>query len=101
MAAKIAGLRIFEDGDGKMNLSLLDVNGALLVVSHFPRRGDCRRGRRPISTAAAPPELAEPLYEAFVDEARKHGVEVATGRFREHMEVHLVNDAPVTVLLDS
>ena len=101
MAAKIAGLRIFEDSDGKMNLSLLDVNGAMLVVSQFTLLGDCRKGRRPNFTAAAPPELAEPLYETFVAEVRKHAVEVATGRFREHMEVHLVNDGPVTVLLES
>jgi D-tyrosyl-tRNA(Tyr) deacylase len=101
LAAKIAALRVFDDSDGKMNLSLLDVNGAMLVVSQFTLLGDCRKGRRPNFTAAAPPELAQPLYETFVAEVRNHGLEVATGRFREHMEVHLVNDGPVTLVLDT
>ncbi len=101
LAVKAAGLRIFEDGDGKMNLSLTDVGGAMLVVSQFTLLGDCRKGRRPSFTAAAPPELAERLYEFFVDVVSAHGIETATGRFRQHMEVELVNDGPVTLLLDS
>jgi len=101
MADKIVGLRIFDDADGKMNLSLLDVRGAMLVVSQFTLLGDCRKGRRPAFTAAAPPELAEPLYDTFVAEVRRRGVEVATGRFRTEMQVQLVNDGPVTVLVDS
>jgi D-tyrosyl-tRNA(Tyr) deacylase len=101
LADKIVGLRIFEDEQRKMNLSLADVRGAMLVVSQFTLLGDCRKGRRPNFTAAAPPETAEPLYESFVAEVRKLGIEAATGRFRAHMDVHLVNDGPVTVLLDS
>jgi D-tyrosyl-tRNA(Tyr) deacylase len=101
LAAKIAGLRIFDDADGKMNLALADVAGAMLVVSQFTLLGDCRKGRRPNFTGAAPPELAERLYEVFVDEVRSLGIAVATGRFRQHMEVSLVNDGPVTLLLDN
>src|SRR5262249_54854265 len=101
MAEKIVGLRIFEDDDGKMNRSVLEAGGALLVVSQFTLLGDCRKGRRPSFVDAAPPELAEELYEKFVAEARNLGVSVATGRFRQHMEVSLVNDGPVTLLLDS
>lgn len=101
LADKSAGLRIFEDDDGKMNLSLHDVGGAMLVVSQFTLLGDCRKGRRPSFTAAAPPDVAEALYEVFVETVADHGIETATGRFRQHMEVELINDGPVTLLLDS
>ena len=101
LADKIGGLRIFEDSQGKMNLSLRDVDGAMLVVSQFTLLGDCRKGRRPSFDAAAPPEMAEKLYEQFVAHVKALGLPVATGRFREHMQVELVNDGPVTLLLDS
>lgn len=101
LADKIVGLRTFEDDAGKMNLALADVAGAMLVVSQFTLLGDCRKGRRPSFVAAAPPELAEQLYEAFVERVRAAGIEVATGRFRTHMDVTLTNDGPVTLLLDS
>jgi D-aminoacyl-tRNA deacylase len=101
LAQKIAGLRIFEDRQGKMNLSLAEVGGAMLVVSQFTLLGDCRKGRRPSFTDAAPPELAERLYQVFVAAVAEQGIEVATGRFRQHMEVELVNDGPVTLLVDS
>ncbi len=101
LADKIVGLRIFDDDAGKMNFALADVHGAMLVVSQFTLLGDCRKGRRPSYIAAAPPELAEPLYQAFVTAVAQQGVEVATGRFRERMHVSLTNDGPVTLLLDS
>ena len=101
LAYKIAGLRIFEDDQGKMNLALADVGGAMLVVSQFTLLGNCRRGRRPSFTAAAPPEVAERLYAVFVETIAAAGIEVATGRFRQHMQVELVNDGPVTLLLDT
>ena len=101
LAVKIAGLRIFEDDAGKMNLALADVGGSMLVVSQFTLLGDCRKGRRPSFTGAAGPELAETLYEVFVAAVRQLGLPVETGRFRRHMEVSLVNDGPVTLLLDS
>lgn len=101
LAEKIAGLRIFEDEAGKMNRSLAEVGGAMLVVSQFTLFGDCRRGRRPSFIDAAPPELAERLYESFVDAVRKVGIEVGTGKFREHMLVSLVNDGPVTLWMDT
>lgn len=101
LADKLVGLRIFDDADGKMNLALADVAGAMLVVSQFTLLGDCRKGRRPGFSDAAPPERAVELYEAFVREVRSRGISVETGRFREHMEVSLVNDGPVTLLLDS
>ncbi|NUQ62461.1 MAG: D-tyrosyl-tRNA(Tyr) deacylase [Pirellulales bacterium] len=101
LAEKTVGLRIFEDADEKMNLSLADVAGAMLVVSQFTLLGDCRKGRRPSFTAAAPPELAEGLYRVFVEAVASHGIPVATGQFRQHMEVELVNDGPVTLLLDT
>ncbi len=101
LAEKVVGLRVFEDEEGKMNRSLAEVGGAMLVVSQFTLYGDCRRGRRPSFTAAAPPELAERLYEAFVARVREAGVEVATGVFREHMLVSLVNDGPVTLWIDT
>ncbi|REK15810.1 MAG: D-tyrosyl-tRNA(Tyr) deacylase [Planctomycetota bacterium] len=101
LADKIAGLRIFDDEAGKMNLALGDVGGAMLVVSQFTLLGDCRKGRRPSYANAAAPEVAVALYETFVDAVRAGGTSVATGKFREHMHVHLVNDGPVTLLLDS
>ncbi len=101
MVEKIIGLRIFEDDDGKMNRSLAEVNGSLLVVSQFTLFGDCRKGRRPSFIEAAPPELANRLYEEFVARARAAGIHVETGRFREHMMVLLVNDGPVTLWIDT
>ncbi len=101
LADKITGLRIFDDAEGKMNLALADVGGAMLVISQFTLLGDCRKGRRPSYIAAAGPELAETLYEAFVATVRKQGIVVATGRFRQHMQVSLTNDGPVTLLVDS
>ena len=101
LADKICELRIFEDDAGKMNRSLLDVGGAMLVVSQFTLLGDCRKGRRPSFIAAAPPELAEQLYERFVDLVTARGITTATGKFRAHMDVTLVNDGPVTLLLES
>ena len=101
LADKLSGLRIFEDDEGKMNLALADVGGAMLVVSQFTLLGDCRKGRRPSFVAAARPELAEKLYGVFVDAVGRHGIEVATGRFRRHMEVELVNDGPVTLVVES
>ncbi|MGD0518041.1 MAG: D-aminoacyl-tRNA deacylase [Thermoguttaceae bacterium] len=101
LADKIAGLRIFEDPQEKMNLSLRDIDGAMLVVSQFTLLGDCRKGRRPSFDAAATPEKAEKLYQQFVAFVRAQGLPVATGRFREHMEVELTNDGPVTLLLDT
>lgn len=98
---KVVGLRVFEDADGKMNLALADVGGEFLVVSQFTLLGDCRKGRRPSFIAAAAPEQAERVYEQFVAAARAHGVRVATGRFRTHMHVELVNDGPVTLVIDS
>jgi len=101
LAKKIAGLRIFEDSQEKMNLSLADVHGAMLIVSQFTLLGDCRRGRRPDFTAAAPPEHAEKLYQVFVEAVAAQGIPVGTGRFRQHMEVSLVNDGPVTLFVES
>ncbi len=101
LAQKIVGLRVFEDADGKMNLGLSDVGGALLVVSQFTLLGDCRKGRRPSFIAAARPEQADALYQEFVLAVKEQGIAVATGRFQEHMDVELVNDGPVTLLLDS
>ena len=101
LVEKTLNLRIFEDAEDKMNLSLLDINGELLVVSQFTLYGDARKGRRPSWFDAAPPELARPLYEFFVAEARARGARVETGTFQAMMEVELVNDGPVTILLDS
>ena len=101
LADKVVGLRVFNDADDKMNLSVADVGGAVLVVSQFTLYGDCRKGRRPSFIEAAGPELAVPLYEAFVAAVRAHGVPTATGRFGAMMQVELVNDGPVTILIDS
>ena len=101
LAEKTIGLRIFEDPDGKMNLSLADTGGALLVVSQFTLYGDVRRGKRPSFDAAAPPQEAKDLYEYFVEKIRAVGLRCETGRFQEMMQVELVNEGPVTILLDS
>jgi D-tyrosyl-tRNA(Tyr) deacylase len=101
IAEKIIGLRIFEDPAGKMNLSIAEVGGSLLVVSQFTLYGDVRRGKRPSFDAAAPPKLASELYEYFVEKIRIVGLRCETGRFQETMQVELVNEGPVTILLDS
>lgn len=101
LSEKIAGLRIFEDAQGKMNLALADVGGAMLVVSQFTLLGDCRKGRRPSFDRAARPELAEQLYEMFAQRVAERGIPVATGKFRASMQVELVNDGPVTLWLDT
>jgi D-aminoacyl-tRNA deacylase len=101
LADKIAGLRIFEDGDGKMNLDVAAIGGGVLVVSQFTLYGDLRRGKRPSFDAAAPPDRARQLYEYFVERIRAAGLPCETGRFQEIMQVELVNDGPVTILLDS
>ncbi len=98
---KIFNLRIFDDAEGRMNDSMLEAGGGLLVVSQFTLYGDARRGRRPSWSEAAAPEAAEPLYNFFVEEARKQVSQVATGSFRRMMQVELVNDGPMTILLDS
>ena len=101
LADKTIQLRIFDDAAGKMNLAVTDVGGGVLVVSQFTLLGDCRKGRRPSFIAAAPPEIAERLYETFVAAIGVQGVPVATGRFRAMMDVELVNDGPVTLIIDS
>jgi len=101
MAEKIVNLRIFNDDQGKMNRSLLDTGGAVLAISQFTLYGDARGGRRPSFVLAAPPELGKALYEEFVAALRALGIRVATGVFQAHMSVDLVNDGPVTILLDS
>jgi D-tyrosyl-tRNA(Tyr) deacylase len=101
LADKISGLRIFEDAEGKMNLSVTEMDGSVLVVSQFTLYGDVRRGKRPSFDTAAPPEQARKLYEYFVERIRAAGLPCETGRFQEMMEVELVNDGPVTILLDS
>jgi D-tyrosyl-tRNA(Tyr) deacylase len=101
LAAKTAGLRIFEDDAGKMNRSVLDIGGQVLVVSQFTLWGDCRRGKRPSFTDAAAPELAEQLYQAYISAVQRLGVPTAAGKFRAHMDVALINDGPVTLWLDS
>jgi D-tyrosyl-tRNA(Tyr) deacylase len=101
LADKVVGLRIFNDADGKMNLGVADVGGGVLVVSQFTLYGDCQKGRRPSFIDAARPEVAIPLYEAFVNGVRALGVPAATGRFGAMMQVELVNDGPVTLIVDS
>jgi D-tyrosyl-tRNA(Tyr) deacylase len=101
LAQKIVGLRLFADTDDKMNLSVADVSGSVLVVSQFTLHGDCRKGRRPSFVDAAPPETAIPLYEAFINGVKAEGIPVATGRFGAMMQVELVNDGPVTLILDT
>jgi len=101
LVEKIMHLRIFEDEDGKMNRSLVDIGGQMLVVSQFTLLGDCRKGRRPSFVQAAPPETAESLYQYFVDRIREKRIVVQTGRFRAMMEVSLVNDGPVTFIVES
>jgi len=101
LADKIAGLRILEDDAGKMNLSVEEVGGSLLVVSQFTLYADCRKGRRPSFTGAAPPEEADRLYQVFVQRLKERGLPVATGVFQAMMQVHLVNDGPVTVVVET
>jgi D-aminoacyl-tRNA deacylase len=101
LAEKIAGLRIFEDSSGKMNVGVEDVRGAILVVSQFTLYGDCQKGRRPSFISAAPPPVAEPLYEEFINGLRLLGIPVSTGRFGADMQVELVNDGPVTLIVET
>ncbi|OEU80391.1 MAG: D-tyrosyl-tRNA(Tyr) deacylase [Desulfobulbaceae bacterium C00003063] len=101
MADKTVNLRIFEDDEGKMNRSLADINAEMLIVSQFTLYGDCRKGRRPGYSNAAPPEIAEPIYNRFIEEIKSRGIKTATGTFRAMMEIELANDGPVTLLLDS
>lgn len=101
LAAKVIGLRVFEDESGKMNLSLAETHGAVLAVSQFTLYGDVRKGKRPSFDEAAPPELARKLYEHFVSKIREAGIACETGRFQAMMQVELINDGPVTILLDS
>ncbi len=101
LAVKVAGLRVFADGDGKMNLDVREAGGGCLVVPQFTLYGDARRGRRPEFTAAARPDHAEPLVECFCEELRSAGVQVERGVFRAHMQVELLNDGPVTLMLET
>jgi D-tyrosyl-tRNA(Tyr) deacylase len=101
LARKTVHLRIFDDADGKLNRSILEVHGKMLVISQFTLYADCRKGRRPSFVDAARPEIAKPLYEAFVGEVRRQGVPVETGEFQTLMDVALVNRGPVTIILDS
>lgn len=101
MVEKIRNLRIFEDENGKMNLSLCDKGGEMLIISQFTLYGDCRKGRRPGYSKAAPPLLAKKVYDDFVTAVRNSGTTVATGQFQADMDVQLINDGPVTLLLDS
>jgi D-tyrosyl-tRNA(Tyr) deacylase len=101
LAEKIAGLRIFNDADGKMNRDLIETGGAMLIVSQFTLYGDSRKGKRPSFIDAAPPDVAIPLYEVFINSVKALGIAVATGRFGADMKVELVNDGPVTLIVDS
>ena len=101
LAEKTVNLRIFEDQQGKMNRSLADIDGEMLIISQFTLYGDCRKGRRPGFSSAAPPEIAEPLYQQFIEEVKNRQVRVATGIFQATMEVELINDGPVTLMLDT
>ena len=101
MAEKVAGLRVFEDSDGKMNLSLTDIGGSALVVSQFTLYGDCRKGKRPSFASAARPDMANALYEDFIENFRKRSISTETGRFQAMMDVSLVNDGPVTLIIES
>lgn len=101
LVEKALGLRMFDDNAGKMNLSIAEVGGEILVVSQFTLYGDCRKGRRPSFDEAASPDMAERLYGIFVEEVKKRGINVQTGRFRALMDIHLINSGPVTILLDS
>jgi len=101
MVEKIIHLRIFEDKNGKMNDSLLDTGGAMLIVSQFTLYGDCRKGRRPGYSSAAPPDSAKNLYQQFIDSIKQKNIPASCGRFQAHMDVELVNDGPVTLMLDS
>jgi len=101
LVEKVLHLRIFADNQGRLNLSLTDIHGSLMIVSQFTLWGDCRKGRRPSFSHSAPPEKAEPLYRLFIQKATEAGLTVAAGRFQEMMEVYLINDGPVTLLLDS
>ncbi len=101
LAEKLVGLRVFEDADAKMNLSLLETHGAMLIVSQFTLLGDARKGRRPSFAGAAPPAVALPLYLAFVEAVRARGIAVQTGEFGADMSVELVNDGPVTLIVET
>jgi len=101
LAGKVAGVRIFEDDEGRMNLGVADVSGAVLAVSQFTLLGDMRKGKRPSFGDAMEPARAEELFELFCERVREHGLGVETGRFRTHMQVELVNDGPVTILIDT
>ena len=101
LVQKMVNLRIFADKEGKFNLSVLDINGELLLVSQFTLLADTRKGRRPSFVEAAPPEQAEALFEQFVEQARATGLKVETGRFQQYMQVEIHNDGPVTIMLDS
>ena len=100
LAKKLCNLRVFEDEQGKMNLSLKEVGGQLLIVSQFTLYANCENGNRPDFIAAAKPEMAQKLYEYFCKQCREQGLEVQTGKFREHMEVYLLNDGPVTIIME-